>query len=221
MGLKPTEFLRSVLPDEGFKCAVIVQPNGAKWQKFFATHEELATFISVQDGLGKTTYHACASFKVPENDPARTPRKARRLGRTGHNALGARAFWLDLDCGEGKPYPDASAAAIAADNFCRSAGLPAPIYVGSGHGLHLYWPLAQMLSPQEWGEQAHRLRELCDRHGLAADHSRTTDISSILRTPGTRNRKHGVERIVEWGGAVGPYRIEELRGIYAGHVRGE
>lgn len=210
MGLKPAEFLRCVLPEEGYKCAVVVQPTGAKWQKFFATHEELADFISVQDGLGKTTYHACASFKVPENDPPNTPRATRKLGRTHSNALAARAFWLDLDCGEGKPYADAEAGAQTIQNFCRSANLPAPVYVGSGYGLHVYWPLAERLDPEKWQGLAHRLRELCDLHGIAADHSRTTDISSILRTPGTRNRKHGAAKLVEWGGAVGPYNLGDL-----------
>jgi hypothetical protein len=47
---------------------------------------------------------------------------------------------------------------------------------------------------------------LCNKHGLHADHSRTTDISSVLRPPGTHHRK-GKAREVLCGLIVGPFPI--------------
>jgi hypothetical protein len=57
------------------------------------------------------------------------------------------------------------------------------------------------------------LKHLCVQHGFKADPARTADISSILRTPGTHNRKHGGEiedrRLVE----DGPYDVKQLNGL--------
>lgn len=203
------KFLRRVLPEQGYKCAVVVKPNGSKWHSFFATHEELLAFLLLQDGLGLTTYHACATFKVPQNNDPATPHKDRRLGRTQHNALAAQALWADVDAGEGKPYENAAAAYRACEDFCLASGMPRPIYVASGNGLHTYWPLAEVLDPAAWTRAAAALKLLHQKHGLLVDPVRTADITSILRTPGTHHRKFE-PLIVRAGELVGPYRLEDL-----------
>ena len=53
----------------------------------------------------------------------------------------------------------------------------------------MYWPLAEMVHLSTWENYANGLRALCVMHGLQVDHSRTADVSSVLRTPGTHNRK--------------------------------
>jgi hypothetical protein len=131
------------------------------------------------------------------NDPQGTPRGQRRLGRTKRNAFGARAFWLDLDVGEDKPYATINDAIKALAEFCRTLKLPTPIIVFSGSGLHVYWPLRETLERQVWERYANGLKALCERHGLHADPSRTADISSVLRTPGTYNRKRQPVQLVE------------------------
>ena len=40
-------------------------------------------------------------------------------------------------------------------------------------------------TPETWARYAHGLKILCVKHGLHADPTRTADISSVLRTPGT------------------------------------
>lgn len=201
MGSKSLEFLKRVLPLEGYKCATIFQENGPHFNKFAATFEELEQLLLLTDARGDTVYHACASFKLPEHDPKGTPRNQRVLGRTHGNALGAKSFWLDIDAGEGKPYADASAAAEAVAAFCGRLNLPPPIYVGSGTGLHIYWPLAQTLDPATWQTFAEGLKACCIAQQLHADGVRTADISSILRTPGTHHRKNG-NRVVTAGPLV-------------------
>jgi hypothetical protein len=47
---------------------------------------------------------------------------------------------------------------------------------------------------------------LCNKHGLHADHSRTTDISSVLRPPGTHHRKRKAREVL-CGLIVGPFPI--------------
>ena len=73
-------------------------------------------------------YFGCAKF---EDDS----------GRTAKNAKWFKAFWLDLDCGEGKPYEDQAQALAALKSFCANTGLPKPILVNSGRGIHAYWSL--------------------------------------------------------------------------------
>lgn len=196
MNSKPLAFLEAILPDEGYKVAAVFEGKQVR-HFFFTATSDLADFISREDALGKTTYHACASFSTKDN-------------RKKPNACRVQALWADVDAGDGKPYVDAVAAAQAVSRFCRSAGFPPPIYVGSGYGVHVYWPLVEALEPDEWLGYATALRHLCHRHDLQIDGSRAADISSILRTPGTHNRKGDVERIVQCGPIVGPYAIEEL-----------
>lgn len=202
------DFLRRILPDEGYYCATGVQKNGPKYNRFYRTVEELSAAILGFDRQGLTIYHACATYVTAAHDPKGTPRSKRVLGRTAANAKGARCFWLDIDAGVEKPYATAIEAAKAVKDFCAKAQLPPPLYVSSGYGLHIYWPLEHILEPVSWTEMAQGLRCLCERHGLQADHTRTCDIASILRTPGTHNRKSGTPIPVFAGPLVGPYAIE-------------
>ncbi|TDP74074.1 DNA primase family protein [Roseateles toxinivorans] len=131
---------------------------------------------------GADAYFACAEFKSPEN-------------RKAENAVQTNAFWLDLDCGEdkaasGKGYASINVAKRALADFCAATGLPASTHdVESGYGLHIYWALDNPVSAAEWTAFALKLKALAKHHGLLADPSRTADISSVLRIPGTQNHK--------------------------------
>jgi hypothetical protein len=183
-------FLTCVLPPEGYYCAVIFNVAKPKpgvdfpRQIFCKSIEELADVLLAQDARGCTVYHACASFRTTGS-------------RKGANAFGARSLWIDVDAGPGKAYPDAQAAAVAVVEFCRRVHLPVPLFVGSGFGIHCYWPLDETLDPDTWQLYASGLKSLCAREGLLVDPARTADIASILRTPGTHNRKEG-EQLVQY-----------------------
>lgn len=190
------EFLERILPAEGFKCATVFDDKRV-FNKFFATVPELEKFILAQDALGRTVYHACAAFGTPDS-------------RKQNNAIGAKCFWLDIDAGEGKPYDDAVVAALAVQRCVHEYALPRPIYVGSGSGLHLYWPLAEIVDPKTWTRYATGLRRLCAEANLQIDAVRTCDLASVLRTPGTHNRKLGEYRLVRCGELVGPYELNQF-----------
>jgi hypothetical protein len=207
MSQESVAFLRHILPPAGpyiLTCA----RGEKKWNVFAATIKELWAKIEAADASSRVSavYHACASFRVAKHDPAGTKRPERRLGRTKHNAAGAKALWMDLDGGPGKPYPSGADAGRAVLEFSRAAGLPTPLLVSSGNGCHAYWPLAAPLPPAEWLRYANGLKSLASQHNLAQDPARTADISSVLRTPGTHNRKIGVKQ-VRCGPLVGPYDI--------------
>ena len=214
-------FLRLVLPARPHYVAAIKRPKdkGFKPSIFASTIEDLWTTIESYDRDGFETYHACAGFKEPQNDPSGTPVGQRRLGRTKHNALVAQSFWLDIDAGTGKAYGNQDAVLDALAVFCRTLGLPPPICVGSGAGVHAYWPLRQALERPAWEHHASGLKNLCHEHKLLADPARTADISSVLRTPGTHNRKRSKQLLVECDPEfldIEPYAIDQFR-ILARH----
>lgn len=213
MTVTAEQFLRHVLPDDGYKCATIISGK-TRYNKFFADFHDLAQFILFQDALGNTVYHACASFKIPQNDPRETPRNQRTMGRTSRNVMVAQSFWFDIDAAKNKPYQTAQDAYLALISFCARVGLPSPTVVGSGAGLHAYFTLVEPCVPELWLAYATGLKQLATREGFHAGPERTADISSILRTPGTHHRKDG-EKEVWCDGLEGPYELEDLGELHA------
>lgn len=149
---------------------------------------------------GLDVFYSCAAYKTHQN-------------RTRENAVGAFAFWLDIDCGKCK-YESGNGYATKADaqqsltDFCLITGLPEPTHiVRSGNGLHVYWALSDMLPVALWQKSAKKLKQLCCHLGFHADPSRTADIASVLRVPGTFNCKYSPHRPVTQLSAS-PKRIE-------------
>jgi putative DNA primase/helicase len=199
-------FLQLILPEEGPYIAWIKESNEQKYNVFMSTISQLWVVIKRANDAGDAVYHACANFHEARHDPVRTPPAQRQYGRTKRNVRGAKALWLDIDAGPDKSYANAEKAWQAVLDFCRKANLPSPLIVWSGNGLHVYWPLQLPLDRGTWERQAHGLKALCIKHGLHVDHNRTTDISSVLRTPGTHHRK-GQAKEVLCGSIVGPFPI--------------
>ena len=111
--------------------------------------------------------------------------------RKAKDCTGAAALWLDIDIGaqHAKPdYTDAKLFAADFKNFMAGTGLPVPWIVNTGHGVHLYWPLGVTVQPDKWSRLMARLFAACNKFGLKYDHA-ATDISRILRVPGTYNYK--------------------------------
>jgi hypothetical protein len=119
--------------------------------------------------------------------------------RKKSNVKALKAFWLDIDCGPtkavadpktGRPggYVDQATGLAALRKFCKHVGLPKPIIVNSGRGLHVYWPLAQEVAPADWEPVAERLRDLCIANDLYVD-AVVFETARILRIPGTYNFK--------------------------------
>jgi hypothetical protein len=197
----PIRFLRLVLPEEGrgLYCAAIKMQKGLR-HIFVETIDELLSVIEEADRDGHTVYHALAVFKDNSS-------------RKQKNAVGAKAFWLDIDAGRKKPYPNWQAAADAVKGLCVANNLPLPVIVISGYGLHVYWPLQTTLDPATWKRYASGLKNLCTKHDLKTDPSPTANIVCVLRTPGTHHRKDGGNRIVTCAPECldnGPYALDKF-----------
>ncbi len=144
--------------------------------------EEAAQFAQALSAMGVDAYFACAEFASPNS-------------RSSQNAVGAWAFWADIDvaankAATGQGYGTLEEAQAALSEFCAKAGLPEPTYiVASGSGIHCYWPFDTFLEREQWLEYAAKFKALMKALDLRADPSRTADLASVLRVPGTLNYK--------------------------------
>jgi hypothetical protein len=163
---------------------------------------------------GLDVYFACAEYLSAEN-------------RKESNVAGAYGFWLDIDIGDdkavaGKGYRTIVEAEQALTAFCTAADIPLPTHtVLSGGGLHVYWALTKPLGMPLWKAMATKLKELAKTLGFLADPSRTTDIASVLRIPGTNNYKTGAPRPVTLKSSSDQYvaREEMLDAINRAHEK--
>lgn len=175
-------FFDLVLPGVGLRC-IIHAHDGWNDHTFHSDNDQAAAKTAELDATGNgEVYFGCATFREPGS-------------RKGINAHAAQSIWLDLDTAELKgpgnaPYATRHDALLEFERFCFQLALPTPLIVSSGYGFHIYWPMDAALAPDDWRETARTLKRACDKWGLKADHTRTTDIASILRVPGTHNRKN-------------------------------
>lgn len=175
-----TDLLESVLPPEGegYYCIVgLPQDDSRPKQTFHQTLADVATKIDELLQAKHNVYFACAKYI----DPAK--------GRIQKNGDLIKSFWIDVDCGLGKPYATQVDGLAALRTFCKNVCLPLPTIVNSGRGIHAYWRLANQINRAEWKPVAERLKALCEEHEFDADPSRTADNASILRVPETLNFK--------------------------------
>ena len=112
--------------------------------------------------------------------------------RTAANVVSKKCFYLDLDCGEGKPFADKNVALFELLKWRKRHNLPKiSVLVDSGNGIHAYWLLRSSVTADEWKPVAEALKDLCGRTGFQADEAVTADLTRILRVPTTENHKHG------------------------------
>lgn len=184
-------FLETVLPSQGTYCVVAIDDASKeiKRQVFHRSLQELEETATGFDTRKLGTFIALASF-----DDTQTRKAA--------NALFLRSVFLDLDVGPTKKYPDLISAAQALNTFVDTNGLPQPIVVGSGGGVHAYWPFTEDIPADQWQPVARAFKVACLSQGLMIDPTVTADAARILRMPGTSNYKLSYARpvnVLAWG----------------------
>lgn len=145
-------------------------------QTFYETIDDLAAAALDYDAKGWDAYFGTATFKTDES-------------RTANNAHSLRTFFLDLDCGPEKEYPDQITALQTLQNFCMRMALPKPLLVNSGRGIHVYWVMDRDLPRDEWQAVADKLKAAAKQHNFPMDPVVPADAARILRIPGTHNHK--------------------------------
>lgn len=183
------DLLNAVQPAGGWFAVVGIKGAGAniqRKQRLVETREELDDVAAQLVQHGWNVFYGVAKYK---DDSSRKKTNVRAL----------KAFWLDIDCGEAKAEPnpktgrpdgyiDQAAGLTALRKFCTRIGLPKPTLVNSGRGIHVYWPLTEEVTPEQWEPVAERLRDLCQTHDLYVDPV-VFETARILRVPGTYNFK--------------------------------
>lgn len=181
-------FAESILADEG-TYGLFVMPGAKHYQ--FKTRAAMLTKAAELNAQGMTVYHACATYREPQ---IIGPDGKSRF-RVKDNVREVRGIWLDIDCGadkaaKGAGYATKKEASQALGVLYKANGLPSPTWiVDSGNGLHVYWALVEAVTRETWEATTGRLKQLCQHSGFMADPSRTNDAASVLRLPGTTNRK--------------------------------
>lgn len=202
------DLLSAVQSDKGWFCVVGIKDKSVK-QKFYATREEVDQAAGQLVSNNINVFFGVAKYKEPTN-------------RTKDNVLNLKAFWLDIDCGEekakvnektGKPagYADQAAGLTALMAFCKGTGLPRPIVVNSGRGLHIYWPLKKAVTREEWEPVADRLRQTCLNNNLYVDPA-VFEAARVLRVPGTLNFKDDPPEEVKIVNYGNPVSLEDFSG---------
>lgn len=194
-----SDFLSTVLPSVGLYCAAGFKAE-LRQHLYHSTTDDLAENIEQLSATGADVYFALASF-------AEKSRKA-------EHATHLRSLFVDIDCGEGKPYADQTAGATALKDFIRTHKFPRPTYlIDSGGGLHAYWAFDRDLEVSEWLPLARSFKTFCLSNGLMIDPAITADTARILRAPGTFNHKRGDARPVQILHRGSTHTVDAVRAV--------
>ena len=161
--MKTAEFLELILPQQGYYCFTREYTNNS----YFASR-----VAALEYSPQGNSFFCPFSFENPKRAQA--------------YAMQTRAFWIDIDCGEGKPYATQQDALVAFHN----AAMPIPtVVVNSGNGIHIYWVMDDSIPFGDWQPLAMKLKARCQEVGLAIDAAVTADAARIMRLPGSENTK--------------------------------
>lgn len=177
------QFLETILAAEGLKCLFETHPDGKRRQFFYQSVEEMADKAQRHDAAGWTVYHACATFSSES--------------RKAEAAAYMQSFWVDADVAPdtvGK-YATAKDAATDLHRVCGILGLPFPLVIRSGRGIHAYWVLTEAIEAATWRVIAERFKKVLHHLEFLQDTTRTADAASVLRPVGTHWRKDGEREV--------------------------
>jgi hypothetical protein len=187
------DFLRAILPEEGVKYLVLINENGRVAHRPYTNLEKMASSVAYWDAQDLQVYYACAAYKE-EFVWVEEKGVQKKKYRVPSNQLKAKAFWIDIDCGEkkfndGEGYLTKKDAFQALKQFCETTDLPMPYLVDSGNGVHGYWILEKTIPVETWTKLAAVLKALTTHLGIKADPTCTADFARILRPVGATHKK--------------------------------
>jgi len=168
------QFFEKVLPAQGNICVVGIKDKSVK-PRFVDDIDSAIEQMVAFDKDDYNTFFALGTFEGYERKAA--------------GCIFMRAFFVDLDCGEGKPYTEWADGLIAIHKFVQTTDLPKPIIVNSGRGIHAYWPFDDEIPAEDWKPYAEKFKAFCLDNDLHIDETVTADLARVLRVPGSRNLK--------------------------------
>lgn len=177
-------FYEKVLPKQGTYALLLIKgPKNqtVQFQRYADTLDDLMALVERYDREGFNTFVGMHTFNG--------------YRRHANNAAFCKSFFLDLDVGPPDPkkkvqtkYPSKEQALTALVEFVDAQGLPPPVVVNSGGGVHAYWILDQEVPSNVWSLYAQRFKKLLLQN-LIIDPAVPADRSRVLRVVGTHNYK--------------------------------
>lgn len=203
------DLLSRVQPAQGWFAVLGIKDGGVK-QQLVETRAEVEQIAAAYVEAGRNVFFGVAKYVTSE-------------GRKKDNVQALRSFWLDVDCGPDKAkvdpktgraggYTDQETGLRALKKFCKDVGLPKPIIVDSGRGIHVYWPLDRDVTRAEWEPVAARLNQLCVTQQFFVDPA-VFEVSRVLRIPGTYNFKDNPPKLVTVLSDGPDVNFDELKNI--------
>lgn len=174
------KFYERVLPSQGVYCVAGIDQHSHITNGFYESLDEVCYQIETLNLRSHNVFVAPGSFQ--------------NYSRRADNSAYVKSFFVDLDVGETKEYPTQDAAVAALDDFVERTGLPPPVRVNSGGGIHAYWIFDRDVPADEWKPYAKKFKDFCLAQGLKIDPAVTADAARIMRAPGTANYKTGEPR---------------------------
>lgn len=203
-GVNLTEFLALLVPPGVLVAGKLIPKTNAEGKAYNAfshaiakLHTDFAANLIRMDREQKSTYFALAAYKQGFHDGPVDPKtgQPKKQLRVRSNVESLKALWFDIDFKpkkDGSPplYPDVKTAAVALKVFSQATGVPVPtVLVGSGNGLHAYWPFDQPVPLERWQRLADALKAAAIEHKVDIDPTCTADACRVLRPIGTSNWK--------------------------------
>jgi len=192
-----------VLPHNGLPVIAYKRPlTGGMRHQVCDTIEDAYAFL--QDGQPKVYdyYFGISTLVEASVDDNGTKRV-----RTQANSSHTRCFVLDIDIHPpghpkhepGRFYESQEEGREGLQRLIEKLGMPQPIVVNSGYGLHVYWPMMEGVKSSEWTVVAQKFKRVISllEPQIVGDGSRVSDSAGVLRVPETYNLKNGTRVLVQ------------------------
>jgi hypothetical protein len=169
------QFYEKALPSQGVYCVTGIDQESKKTTNRFAeTLEDAFKLIEKIKSQQLNTFVALGSFDG--------------FSRKADSCLFFRTFFIDLDVGESKAYANKEEARVALLKFIDETGLPDPVCIDSGGGMHAYWIMDRDIPIEEYLPYAQRFKTFA-LSKIKADAAVMADPSRVMRCPETFNHK--------------------------------
>ena len=154
--MNPLEFLAVVLPSSGHGTYCAAELTKKKEHLFVENLDDFYPKVTTWVEQESDVFFALATF-----DDAKK--------RKAENARFIKSLFIDMD-----GYATKKQAAYALKAFLAETGLDilgTPWIVGSGGGLHCYWPFEEAVEIVEWKPLAETFKRLCKQRRPCATHT--------------------------------------------------
>ena len=186
-------------------------PRGIFWNRgSFTDLDDAVYFIQRWDAEPNTTVYFTIGNMANHEYMDGQKKKWRR---TQECATWFKTLALDLDIGPDKPYATQGEGWKAMTAALRAIGMPAPMVISSGRGIHLYWPLTNVIKRDDWVRLSTALRVALEEQHVVIDTSKIHDPSMVLRPVGSHHKKQTPWKPVECKHDCPDYDPRTLAGV--------